>query len=113
MLYTDQKAAVQIEELRVQFGRQIVLPQLSLSIPEGKIVGLLGPSGSGKTTLVKSIIGINHFQSGSIAVFGRRVPSVEAMSVIGYMAQNDALYEDRSEERRVGKECRSRWSPYH
>ena len=23
------------------------------------------------------------------------------------------LYEDRSEERRVGKECRSRWSPYH
>ena len=24
-----------------------------------------------------------------------------------------AAYEDRSEERRVGKECRSRWSPYH
>ena len=24
-----------------------------------------------------------------------------------------ALYEQRSEERRVGKECRSRWSPYH
>src|SRR2546422_7099645 len=25
----------------------------------------------------------------------------------------DAIFEDRSEERRVGKECRSRWSPYH
>ena len=26
---------------------------------------------------------------------------------------SDALYRRRSEERRVGKECRSRWSPYH
>ena len=26
---------------------------------------------------------------------------------------NANIYEDRSEERRVGKECRSRWSPYH
>ena len=25
----------------------------------------------------------------------------------------DVLFEERSEERRVGKECRSRWSPYH
>ena len=25
----------------------------------------------------------------------------------------ECMYEDRSEERRVGKECRSRWSPYH
>ena len=28
-------------------------------------------------------------------------------------ADLDALLKDRSEERRVGKECRSRWSPYH
>ena len=27
--------------------------------------------------------------------------------------QNEALFAHRSEERRVGKECRSRWSPYH
>ena len=31
-----------------------------------------------------------------------------------YNAKNDALFDaNRSEERRVGKECRSRWSPYH
>src|SRR5256885_9114578 len=33
----------------------------------------------------------------------------EPFAAIGYMAQGI----DRSEERRVGKECRSRWSPYH
>ena len=29
------------------------------------------------------------------------------------MEESDACYKGRSEERRVGKECRSRWSPYH
>lgn len=89
-----QEAAVEIKGLTVQFGRQVILPQLSVSVPEGQIIGLLGPSGSGKTTLVKSIIGINPFRSGSITVFGRHVPSLGAMSAIGYMAQSDALYED-------------------
>ena len=30
-----------------------------------------------------------------------------------YLAQTRRMYAERSEERRVGKECRSRWSPYH
>lgn len=92
----EQQSAVEIEGLRVQYGSQVVLPQLSVSIPEGKIVGLLGPSGSGKTTLVKSVIGINRFQAGSITVFGQQVPSLAAMASVGYMAQNDALYDDLS-----------------
>ncbi|HML45754.1 MAG TPA: ABC transporter ATP-binding protein [Clostridia bacterium] len=91
-----QEAAVQIEGLKVQFGSQVVLSQLSVSIPEGQIIGLLGPSGSGKTTLVKSVMGINPFQSGTIRVFGHPVPSFEAMNLIGYMAQDDALYDDLS-----------------
>src|SRR6266542_6881186 len=32
---------------------------------------------------------------------------------LGGLLKHLALVEDRSEERRVGKECRSRWSPYH
>ena len=38
-----------------------------------------------------------------------------AMSIIGALVRNEAMQYgvDRSEERRVGKECRSRWSPYH
>ena len=30
-----------------------------------------------------------------------------------FVTKNGLKYKDRSEERRVGKECRSRWSPYH
>ena len=37
----------------------------------------------------------------------------QLLSIVVSAAQNDAQIRHRSEERRVGKECRSRWSPYH
>ena len=37
----------------------------------------------------------------------------KTIAVIGYGSQGHAHALNRSEERRVGKECRSRWSPYH
>ncbi len=86
--------AIQITGLQVGYGRQVVLPCLNVAIPRGRIVGVLGPSGSGKTTLVKAIMGITPFQAGSVTVFGQPVPSLSAMAAIGYMAQNDALYDD-------------------
>lgn len=82
--------------LQVQFGNRVILSNLSMSIPAGQIIGLLGPSGSGKSTLVKSIIGTNPFQSGTVTIFGKCVPSLDIMTEIGYMAQSDALYDDLS-----------------
>ena len=47
----------------------------------------------------------------------RKVLENETIAVIGYGVQGPGqslnLRDNRSEERRVGKECRSRWSPYH
>ncbi len=90
----DNRDAVVVKELMVRFRRQTVLPGLSLSVPGGQIVGILGPSGSGKTTLVRSIMGLVPPQAGTISVLGRPVPSFDALRQIGYMAQNDALYDD-------------------
>ena len=42
------------------------------------------------------------------AVIGKHAPDFKATAVV-----NGQFKEVRSEERRVGKECRSRWSPYH
>jgi ABC-2 type transport system ATP-binding protein len=44
--------------------------QLSISLPKGKIIGLLGPNGSGKTTLIKMINGILRPTSGEIRLSG-------------------------------------------
>ncbi len=90
----DMTLAVQIKELQVSYDRQVVLPQVNVSIPTGQIVGILGPSGSGKTTLVKAIMGLIAGQTGTVTLFGNPVPSFAAIATTGYMSQNDALYED-------------------
>lgn len=88
------EAAIEIKNLSVKFGRNVVIPDLSVTIPKGEIIGLLGPSGSGKTTLVKAVMGMIRAAGGEIGIFGKPVPSLDIVSDIGYMAQSDALYDD-------------------
>ena len=45
------------DSLSMQYGSKTALDNISLSIPRGRIIGLLGPNGSGKTTLIKLING--------------------------------------------------------
>ena len=52
------KNVVEIDHLRVVRGGRTVLPDLSVRIPAGQVVGLLGPSGSGKSTLIRAIVGV-------------------------------------------------------
>lgn len=83
-----------VENLAQRFGQSVVLDDINIEVHKGEILGILGPSGSGKTTLVKAIVGMQTPNSGSIQVLDAKVPSLEVVKKIGYMAQSDALYED-------------------
>lgn len=85
---------IKIEHFKQQFGKFVVLENINMKVKKGEILGLLGPSGSGKTTLVKAIVGMNDPTEGVVSVLGTKMPSLCAVSKIGYMAQSDALYED-------------------
>ncbi len=74
------------------FGSKQVLKDISLAVPSGCIYGILGPSGCGKTTTVKIMAGILEPTSGETYVLGQRMPRLDLMNQIGYMAQSDALY---------------------
>ena len=88
------ETVVKVENFKQQFGKFVVLENINLIVKRGEIIGLLGPSGSGKTTLVKAIVGMSEPTKGSVTVLQTRMPSLSAVSRIGYMAQSDALYED-------------------
>lgn len=75
-----------------RFGKTTVLQDINLDVMQSEIFGLLGPSGSGKTTLVKLIAGIDEASKGEVHVNGVRMPKLDMLHKIGYMAQSDALY---------------------
>jgi ABC-2 type transport system ATP-binding protein len=85
---------IHVTDLEVKYDKATILKNINLNIEKGEIVGFLGPSGSGKTTLVKALIGMKAPSKGEIEVLGRKIPSLEAIAEVGYMAQSDALYED-------------------
>ncbi|MBQ7259595.1 MAG: ATP-binding cassette domain-containing protein [Paludibacteraceae bacterium] len=76
--------AVQIAHINKSFGSQQVLRDVTLSIPEGQVLGLLGPNGAGKSTLMKILIGLWRADSGTVSVPER----------IGYLPENNPLYEE-------------------
>ncbi|WP_042142213.1 ABC transporter ATP-binding protein [Paucisalibacillus sp. EB02] len=87
---------VSVKNVTKQFGKHVVLKDINLDILEGEIFGLLGPSGAGKTTLVKELSGLDTPTSGENTVLGQKMPMLNVINRIGYMAQSDALYEDLS-----------------
>ncbi|MEQ8667046.1 MAG: ABC transporter ATP-binding protein [Rhodospirillales bacterium] len=58
------------------FGGVIANRDISIEVPEGKIIGLIGPNGSGKTTLFNSIVGYHPLDSGSIKFNGEEISSL-------------------------------------
>lgn len=83
------------ERLHKKFKKQIVLDDVSLTLREGEIYGLIGPSGAGKTTLVKILLGLEKADSGNVGLFEQK-PTLSAFRSLGYMAQSDALYNELS-----------------
>lgn len=87
-------AAIAIEDLRVRRGKTQVLSGLTLTIPRGQVVGLLGPSGCGKTTLMRSIVGVQRIESGTVTVLGEPGGSASLRHKVGYVTQSASIYDD-------------------
>jgi ABC-2 type transport system ATP-binding protein len=61
---------VQIDHLTKSYGPKRAVVDVSLSVAEGEIFGILGPNGSGKTTTVECVSGLRHRDGGDIRVLG-------------------------------------------
>lgn len=59
---------IRTESLTKQYGKITALDRCTLSIPQGKVFGLLGPNGSGKTTLIRLLLGFLRPTSGQATI---------------------------------------------
>jgi iron(III) transport system ATP-binding protein len=88
---------LEVDKLGHAYGKQVVVHDLSFSLPRGAIGCLLGPSASGKTTVLRSIAGFEAPQQGTILISGRVVSGPGVMLApekrrIGMVFQDYALF---------------------
>ncbi|MQS76641.1 ABC transporter ATP-binding protein [Companilactobacillus halodurans] len=84
---------LKIEKLQVKFGKDTVIDDLNLTIPENAITVFLGPSGSGKTTVLRSISGLNQNATGKILLDGQDISQLPVNKRnIGVIFQSYALF---------------------
>lgn len=81
---------LQLHHVSKTYGKHTALDDVTLSLPTGKIIGLLGPNGSGKTTLIKLINGLLQPTQGDIVIDGYR-PSIETKKIISYLPDTTYL----------------------
>src|SRR4051812_37532392 len=82
-----------VDALRVQYGEQVAVKDLSFSADRGEFLTLLGPSGCGKTTTLRAIAGFVSPTRGRILVDGRDITALPAhRRNIGMVFQSYALF---------------------
>ena len=82
---------LRINGLRKQYAGKQALDGASLTLEQGKIIGLLGPNGSGKTTLMKIVAGLLLADSGEIHYPNAASRGVEAKKVISFLPDEAAF----------------------
>jgi ABC-2 type transport system ATP-binding protein len=85
---------VALHNVHKRYGSQVVLQGLDLTVPRGAVYGFLGRNGSGKTTTLRTLLGLQRFDSGTIELFGTQVRQIGIAEKqrIGFVGQDQKLY---------------------
>ncbi len=86
--------AIEVKDLRVRRGGNLVIPKLDVTIPSGSVNGLLGPSGCGKTTLIRCMAGIQITERGNVTVLGEPAGTAYNRARVAYVTQSSSVYPD-------------------
>jgi D-methionine transport system ATP-binding protein len=93
---------IEIKHVIKNFGNTQVIKDVSISIKEGEIYGIIGHSGAGKSTLLRCINGLESYDGGSITVMGKEVSTLggsnlrEFRKELGMIFQNFNLMQRKN-----------------
>ncbi|MEV5204024.1 ABC transporter ATP-binding protein [Streptomyces sp. NPDC053720] len=99
-------------KLGKRYGRHQALTDCGLSIPQGRVIGLVGPNGAGKSTLLNMSCGLIQPTSGTIRVLGAEPAASPAhLAKVGFVAQDTPVYADLSvaDHLRMGAKLNPHW----
>ena len=97
---SDTPSLVELRNVTFGYGERVILRDLSLSVPRGKVTALMGASGGGKTTVLRLIGGQNRAQQGQVLFDGQDVGAMDQTQLyaarrrMGMLFQFGALFTD-------------------
>ena len=104
-----------VSHLYKAFGKNQVLVDFNLVLRKAEAVVVLGKSGSGKSVLIKCIIGLMKPDAGSIEMFGKSIPAMQAEELdkvrakVGFLFQSNALYDSMTVRENLEFPLRRHW----
>ena len=85
-----------IQNIRKQYNKNIVVKDISLNVKSGEVIGLLGPNGAGKTTSFYMIVGLVSADHGSISIDNKNLSKmpIHSRSKLGisYLPQEPSIF---------------------
>ncbi len=87
------EAVIEVQGLRNRFGSQIVHDGLDMTVERGEVFGIVGGSGSGKSVLLRSILGLQRPQAGTVRLFGRDLTQLSNAELVGIKANYGVTFQ--------------------
>lgn len=88
---------VSVDNVSFSYGGETILQNISLTVPQNKVIGIVGKSGSGKSTLLKLLMRFWNVNNGDISVKGRSITdinTVQLRDMESYVTQETHLFHD-------------------
>ncbi len=90
-------SGAELKSVTFDYGGEMVLNDLSLTLPENRILGIVGRSGCGKSTLLKLLMRFWRVKDGAVIISGRNVEEIntsDLRTMESYMTQDTQLFKD-------------------
>jgi len=88
-------APLELSHVTKRFGAFTAVRDLSLTVPQGSIVGFLGPNGAGKSTSLRMALGVLGPDEGQVNLFGAP-PNIDTLRHVGFLPEERGLYKKMS-----------------
>ncbi|MBR2998183.1 ABC transporter ATP-binding protein [Candidatus Saccharibacteria bacterium] len=90
------KNIIEVKNLVKTYKNLVAVDNLSFSVKEGEILGLLGPNGSGKSTTINCLLSLLKYDKGTIKIFGKEMKpdSYDIKAKIGVVFQDVAVFDE-------------------
>ena len=88
---------IEARDLTKRYGQKLAVDHLSFTVEPGRVTGFLGPNGAGKSTTMRLILGLDHPQSGTATIDGRRYADLaQPLRTVGALLEARAMHSGRS-----------------